>query len=73
MKNRIEPWRLIVGILSIIFIIVMWVVKDVGNIYASLPKEQLIPIIFTSVCVTLLKVAGIALVVIIIKKFTSKQ
>ena len=73
MKNRIEPWRLIVGILSIIFIIVMWVVKDVGNIYASLPKEQLIPVIFTSVCVTLLKASCITLGVIILKKFINKQ
>ena len=68
MNNKIEPYRLIVGGISILFIIVMWVIKDVGNIYVTLPKEELIPVVITSICVTLLKVAFIAIGVIVLRK-----
>ena len=72
MKNKLEPWRLIVGIISILFIIVMWVAKDVGKVYATLPKEDLLPVIVTSLTVTLVKVAFISIGIIIIKKITKK-
>lgn len=68
MNNKIEPWRLVVGGISILFIIAMWVIKDVGSIYANLPKEELIPVVVTSIFVTLLKVSIIAIGVIVLRK-----
>ena len=41
MKNqKKEPWRIIVAIISIAFIIYMWVEKDILAIYSSMPAEQ---------------------------------
>ena len=73
MNNKIESWRLIVGGISILFIIAMWVIKDVGSIYANLTKEELIPVVVTSICVTLLKVAFIAIGVIVLRKIFDKS
>lgn len=33
-----------VGILSILFIIVLWVKKDLAAVYATFPKEQVFPL-----------------------------
>jgi len=62
-----EPWRIIVAIISIIFIILMWVKNDIATIYSTMPKEQLVPVIITSVVVTLVKVVGITAVIQLIK------
>lgn len=37
-KHR-EPWRIIVGILSIVYIIFMWIKKDIVSVYATMPQE----------------------------------
>ena len=65
-KKR-EPWRIVVGILAIAFIVYMWVEKDIASTYAALPKEQLLPVILTSAAVTLLKVAAMAGVILLVK------
>ena len=54
-KKR-EPWRIVVGILVIAFIVYMWVEKDIASTYTALPKEQLLPMVVTNVAVTMLKV-----------------
>ena len=59
-EKKREPWRIVVGILAIAFIVYTWVEKDIASAYASLPREQLLPVIFTSLAVTLLKVAAMA-------------
>ena len=75
MKNK-SPIRIIVGVASIIFIIVMWAGKDVASVYASTPSEQLLPLIVTTLLVSLLKVAAITVIVLLGKwtlgKFTHK-
>ena len=65
-KKR-EPWRIVVGILAIAFIVYMWVEKDIASTYAALPKEQLLPVILTSAAVTLLKVGAMAGVILLVK------
>ena len=55
-----EPWRIVAGVLSVLLIVFMWAKKDVAVIYATMPKEQWIPLIVTTVLVTLLKVGAIA-------------
>ena len=68
MKNwKKEPWRIAVGVISILFIVFMWVKKDIVAIYQTAPKEQLIPMLVTTVVVSLLKVGLIAGVVFLVK------
>ena len=73
MKNaKKEPWRIVVGVVSLIFIVVIWVTKDIGAVYATMPTEQPIPMIVTSVVVTAVKVAAISGVFFLIKWLVSK-
>ena len=71
-KKKIEPWRLIVFILAVAFIIFMWVKKDRAEIYATMPSEQIAPLIVTTITVSLLKVAVIAGGVLLIKWIIGK-
>lgn len=72
MKKNKEPWRIIIAIISVLFIVFMWVKKDIVNIYNTMPKEQIVPFIVTTIVVTLVKVSGIALVVFLIKLIIRK-
>lgn len=61
MENRKkEPWRIVVGFVSAAFIVFMWVKKDLGAVYATMPQDQLAPMIVTSVVVTVIKVAAVS-------------
>ena len=75
-KKKIEPWRIIVFIIAVIFIIFMWIKNDIIQIYATMPQEQILPLIVTTILVSLFKVAGIAVAVLLLKwligKFTKK-
>ena len=75
-NKKKEPWRIIVGILAIVFIVYMWVKKDIVTIYTTMPKEQVAPLIATTIAVSLIKVAaitgGILLIKWIISKFKNK-
>ena len=62
-----EPWRILVGVLSIGWIVFMWVKKDIASLYATMPPEQILPVVVTTVAVTLLKVIGIAAVILLVK------
>ena len=39
-NQKKEPWRIVVAIISILFIIYMWVEKDILAIYQSMPAES---------------------------------
>ncbi len=71
-KKRINPLRIIVFIIAIMFIIFMWVKKDIAKIYATMPSEQIAPLIITTIAVSFLKVAAIAGAILLIKWFVSK-
>lgn len=58
-KKKKEPWRIIVGIIAIAYIVYMWVEKDIMTIYTTMQKEQDAPLIATTIAVSLLKVAVI--------------
>ena len=66
-KKKIEPWRIIVFVMAIAFIIFMWIKKDITEIYATMPSEQIAPLIVTTIAVSLLKVAVIAGGIFLIK------
>lgn len=72
MKPKKEPWRIVVGIISILFIIFMWVRKDILTIYTTMPKEQIVPLIATTVAVSVMKVAIITSVVLLVKWIIKK-
>ena len=65
-KKR-EPWRIAVAAASILFIVVMWVKKDVAAIYSQLSPEDALPLLVTTVAVTALKVAAMAGAVLLVK------
>lgn len=66
-KKKTEPWRIIVGIIAIIWIIFMWVKKDIASVYTAMPQEEVIPLIVTTIAVSLIKVAVIAGGILLIK------
>ena len=66
MKKR-EPWRIIVAIISIVFIIYMWVKKDIVALYGTMPADQMVPLVATTIAVILVKVAAIILAILFIK------
>ena len=72
MKVKKEPWRIAVGIISVIFIIFMWIKNDIISIYTTMPKEQIVPLIATTVAVSVLKVAIITFVVLLVKWLIKK-
>jgi len=59
-NTKKEPWRIIAFIISILFIVFMWIKKDIMAIYSTMPEEQVIPLIVTTIMVSLLKVVAIA-------------
>ena len=66
-KNKKEPWRIIAFIISVLFIVFMWVKNDIIAIYTTMPRHQIVPLIATTVAVSLLKVGAVAGVVLLIK------
>ena len=73
MKNsKREPWRIIVGIIAIAYIIYMWVEKDIMAIYSSVPQEQALPLIMTTIVVSLMKVAAMTMGILFIKWIVGK-
>ena len=73
MSNRKrEPWRIMAAVLSVIFITWIWVKKDLAAVYASMPPEQMLPLLATTAAVTLLKVGAGAGIILIIRKIALK-
>ena len=71
-NQKKEPWRLVVALLSVAFIIYMWTTKNMTGIYATMPAEQLAPMLVTTVVVTLVKVLGFTAGILFIKWLASK-
>ena len=71
-KKKKESWRIIVGIIAIAYIVYMWVKKDIMTIYTTMPKEQVAPLIATTIAVSLIKVTAIAGGILLIKWIISK-
>ena len=71
-KGKKEPWRIIVGMIAIAYIVYMWVEKDIMAIYTAMPREQAVPLVVTTVLVSLTKVAVIAGGILLIKWIAGK-
>ena len=66
-KKKTKPWQILVAIISFNFIIYLWIKKDIQSIYATTPKEDIAPIIITTVFVSLLKIIMIGGIVLLIR------
>ncbi|MBE6608453.1 MAG: hypothetical protein E7633_07840 [Ruminococcaceae bacterium] len=72
MKNKKEPWRIVVFVISLLFIIFMWIKNDVVEIYTTMPQEQIVPLIVTTIVVSFLKIGAIVAAVLLIKWIVDK-
>ncbi len=64
-KKRIETWRIVSAVASIALIVCMWAQKDAVSVYSSLPREQAIPLIVTTIAVAVAKTAAITVAVLL--------
>ena len=71
--NKNKYWRIIIGILSILYIVFMWIKKDILSIYETMPKEEIFPLITTTIIVSLSKVVLIIIIVLFIKWILKKK
>ena len=71
-SKKKEPWRIIVGIIAIGYIIFMWVKKDIVSIYTTMPQEEIIPLIVTTMAVSFIKVAVLTGGILLVKFGISK-
>ena len=71
-KKKTDVWRIILFIASILFIVFMWIRKDIVTIYTTMPANQVTSMIATTITVSLIKAAAIAGSVILIKWFIGK-
>ena len=67
-----ELWRYLAFGLSVAYIIYMWVSKCIGDSWASMPPDQLLPMAATSAAVTAVKVIAIAGGILLLKWILSK-
>ena len=72
-KKRPAPWRILLFLLSMAFIVYLWSEKDIAAIYAEMPAEQVAPLVITTLAVTLLKVAVIPLSVFLLKRIFGRE
>ena len=73
MNFKKEPWRLVVGLAAIAYIVYMWVEKGLLSSLTQIPAEHALPIALTSTAVTIAKVALLAGAVFVIKLIASKM
>lgn len=50
----------------------MWVENDIANIYSTMPKEQVVPLVATTIAVSLIKVGAMVVAVFLIKWIIGK-
>ena len=67
-----EPWRYLAAAISTIYIVYLWAEKDILSVYGNLPSEQMVPLVVTSVAVTLAKAALIAGGILLVKWLIGK-
>lgn len=68
-----EPWRIIIAVLSIAWIVFMWIKKDIAELYAAMPPEQALPLILTTVAVSVTKVAVLTALILLVKWLIGKS
>ncbi|MBO5716226.1 MAG: hypothetical protein J6S23_07550 [Clostridia bacterium] len=72
-NKKTEKWRIAIFVIAVLFIIFMWVKKDIGKVAETVPSDQLVPVVVTSLAVSILKFALIAGVVFLVKWLVNKR
>ena len=67
-----ELWRYLVFGLAVAYIIYMWVSKSIGDSWASMLPDQLLPMAVTSAAVTAVKIIAIAGGILLLKWILTK-
>ena len=70
--KKIAPWRIIAAVISVGYILYMWTEKDIASIYATVPEEQIFPIVATTIAVAVGKITLVAVGVIFLKWIMKK-
>ena len=71
-NKKQKPWRILVGIAAIGWIVYMWVKKDIVTIYSTMPKDHVFPMIVTTIAVTLAKVVLISALILLVRWIIGK-
>ena len=72
-SGKPAPWRIVLAVVSVLFIAYLWAKNDIVALYAAMPEEQLVPLIVTTLLVTLLKVAALTGALLLIKRLVGKR
>lgn len=70
--KKIELWRIIAAVISVGYILYMWTEKDIASIYATVPEAQILPMVATTIAVTVGKIALVAVGIIFLKWIMKK-
>ena len=74
MNNSIpKPVRIVLFALGVLWIGAMWMKKDIAATLAAVPAEAAVPVIVTSLMITVLKVGLFAAVIWLIRKLGGKK
>ena len=71
-KKKTEPWQIFAAIISFAFIILLWIKKDIQSIYATTPKEDIAPLILTTILVSIFKIVIISGIILFVKYIVDK-
>ena len=66
-----EPWRIVIFAVAVIYIIGMWVKKDMGAIFSGM-GENAIPVLIMTIGINVLKVLLFTGVILLVKWIVSK-
>ncbi len=72
-KKKKEPWRVSVKMISIAFIIYVWVKKDIVSTLTTIPKEQFVSMVVPHLVVYLIAIVVISGGVFMIKRIVGKM
>lgn len=72
-EKKKGAWRILLGVVSLGYITFLWVKKDIAALYSTMPAEQILPLMVTTIGVSLLKAAGITAVILLMKWILGKK
>ena len=71
-NKKKEPWRIAVFIIAVVFIVFLWIKKDIAAVFANTQGEDFLPLLVTTLAVSLLKIAIITAAILLIKWIVGK-
>ena len=71
-KKKKNPWKWTAGLLFIGLILFLWIKKDLLPVCHTMPKDEVLPVLASSVAVTLSKAALLVGVITLFKRLGGK-